>query len=350
MNQSKMPLAAQDCVDRILESRAVTPCDVMELRRMVYPDGVVSRAEAEALFLIESTRQGGCPEWGQFFREALSDHIVHQVQPSGYVTEESAEWLIGQINAISEPRTDTLVGLLANIVRIARDLPPGLAAFALKQAKNTAIYADGVDPMGEPHEAGKVTQADVEMLRRIIWAAGSEGHLAVSREEAEALFDIADATAGADNHPDWDEFFARAVGNYLVGATGRHVPSREMAIRREADADYEVSMMRVLTGALNGLGRLGSPGSMLMDMLDSRTLGEAIEERSRLENAARISAIADGQNLVGEKAQWLVERVNRNGRMTAPEEALIAFVAREATRFDAAVAVLVDQVKQAQAA
>lgn len=341
--------SVNECVARIKITRAVTAQDAADLRRAIYPDGVVSQAEAEALFQIERIREAGCGEWGQLFREALTDYVVNQVEPSGYVTDANAEWLMAQVSTFANPHTDTVVGLLTNILRVAKDQPPSLAAFTLKLAKSTAIYADGLDPMGEPHEAGKVSQADVEMLRRIIWAAGSEGHMAVSREEAEALFDIADATAGYENHSDWDEFFARAVGNYLIGATGRHVPSREMAIRRSADSDYESSMVHVMTGMLNGLGRLGSPGDMLMDLINNRTLGEETEERSRLENITRATAIADGQSLIGEKALWLVERVNRNGRITTPEEALVAFVAREATQVDPVVAVMVDKVRQSAA-
>lgn len=344
----EMSLDAQR--DRIVAARRITPEDVMALRRAIYPDGVVGAREAEALFAIEAACETRCAEWGLLFREALTDHAVHQAQPAGSVSEMNAAWLMEKVEAIRDPRADTVIALLVNIMASARDVPPTLAAFTLRQVKMTAIYADGVDAEGRPHVAGLVSQADVEMLRRIVWAAGCEGHMAVSREEAEALFDIADMTAGADNHPDWNEFFARAVGNYLIGATGRAVPSREIAMRRAADSDYETGMVRVLTGVLNGLGRLGSPREMLVDLLQTRTLGEAVEESWRVENATRAAAIADGQVLVGEKAAWLVERVNRNGRISAPEEALVAFVAREAARLDPAVAELVTQARQAMAA
>ncbi|MFX8278006.1 hypothetical protein ABTL45_19260, partial [Acinetobacter baumannii] len=73
-----------------------------------------------------------------------------------------------------------------------------------------------------------------------------EGLLAVSREEAEALFAIADATTGADNVADFENLFARAIGNYLLGATGRSVPPRDVALKWQTEAPYKADVVKAV--------------------------------------------------------------------------------------------------------
>ena len=46
---------------------------------------------------------------------------------------------------------------------------------------------------GKALEAGRITEGEVDMLRRILYAFGGDGHVAVTRDEADILFDIDEA-------------------------------------------------------------------------------------------------------------------------------------------------------------
>ena len=72
--------------------------DVTMLRREVFADGVVTLGEAEALFALDQTVRDKCPEWAPFFVEAVTDYIVHQEKPQGYISEDNANWLVRTIS------------------------------------------------------------------------------------------------------------------------------------------------------------------------------------------------------------------------------------------------------------
>ena len=72
----------------------ITAEDVIMLRREVFGDGVVTRGEAEALFALDSTAKDKCEEWPVFFVEAVTDYLVHQEKPAGYISRENADWLV----------------------------------------------------------------------------------------------------------------------------------------------------------------------------------------------------------------------------------------------------------------
>src|SRR5690606_12951914 len=57
----------------------------------------------------------------------------------------------------------------------------------------------------------------------------------VSREEAEALFDLHDLTANGANDADFDDLFFKAIAHYLIAHTGRSVPPRREALARRAN-------------------------------------------------------------------------------------------------------------------
>ena len=67
---------------------------------------------------------------------------------------------------------------------------------------------------GECHAPpGRVTRADVEALRRVLYVASSKGFDQVTRAEAAVLFSIAETTIDAPNDPAYADHFARAVAN-----------------------------------------------------------------------------------------------------------------------------------------
>lgn len=328
---------------RVAASGKIAPADIAELRRGIYADGVVTRAEAAALFEIERCRKDFDRGWSELFVEALSDFALNREPPVGYVSADTAGFIMGQIGLRRTPSTDAEVALLTNIIEKAREVPAELSAFALRHVKDTVMYGVGPDAMGREHGGGRVTEADVIALQRILWGAGSEGLMAVSRAEAEAMVAIANFTTGADNDPRFDELFAKALGNYLLGATGRQVPPREVSLRWETEPAYRRDVVGALAGALRGMPRMRDPRYVVDTIRDADTLLGDIDMAFLEQNHIRDMAIETASVMTPEKAGWLIDRIGQNGVLSEPEKALLRFVKREASAIDASLQPLLDR-------
>ena len=66
---------------------ALAPSDILSLRRIAWPDGRIDPAEAEAIFDLHEGLKSADREWVVFFVEAMSDYVVRQTKPAGYVDE-----------------------------------------------------------------------------------------------------------------------------------------------------------------------------------------------------------------------------------------------------------------------
>ena len=49
---------------------------------------MISADEAEALFTLNETCQQQDPAWAEFYIDALTDYLVNQVEPEGYLMAE----------------------------------------------------------------------------------------------------------------------------------------------------------------------------------------------------------------------------------------------------------------------
>lgn len=320
-----------DIARRVSATGRIEADDIQTVRRIVYAgDATVSQPEAEAIYAIERARRAHAPDWTALFIEIMSDYVLNQALPAGCVSEDNAAWIMGEVRKRKEPTLDGDVALMTALIENAREVPPAFSAFALALVKDAVIYGDGPDAKGREHVSGRVSDADVDMLRRILWGAGSEGLLAVSREEAEALFSIADATTGADNTAAFDDLFARAVGNYLIGATGRKVPPRDQALRWETEPAYKANVLGMLGKVLHTAHR-SLDGDFARDTVRNvGTLIEDVEIEQVTQNAMRDTELSIAAVLAPEKAGWLIDRIDRNGVMNGPERALVDFIGREA--------------------
>ena len=79
---------------------------------------------------------------------------------------------------------------------------------------------------GRRPSAGTIREPEVELVRRILYAFGGDGSVAVTRAEAEVLFDINDAIADPTANPAWADLFVKAITNVVMAASGRSVPTR----------------------------------------------------------------------------------------------------------------------------
>jgi len=275
--------------------------DVLELRRLVWPDGAVSDAEAEAVFALNRLARDAGPEWSDFLIEAMTEYVVNARSPRGYVDEANAAWLIDQVDRDGTPVTATELQLVARILESALNAPASLKAWALREVE-AGVRADG-----------RVGEDEVALLRRILFAAGSDGALVVSQDEAELLWRLKDACFRADNAPGWQKLFVQAVGNHLMAYSSYQPLERGEAARLEAFVDDRHSGVLGFFARMQGANPAAEAGKLLR--------GEAAPDHD--------TAVASANAITPAENQWLQGHVDADGARDPYEEALLAFVAEE---------------------
>jgi hypothetical protein len=246
---------------------------------------------------------------------------------------------MAHINRDGKVERKTELGLLVKVLEKARWSPVNLVRFALEQVKAAVIDGDGPLRSDQSSAKGQISDDDVDLLRRLLYAFGGDGHVAVTRAEAEVLFDINDATAEAEPNPAWTDLFVKAVANVVMAASGQMVPTREEALRREkwlADRG-ELSPAAMLTAMV----------TTSLDAVRGAYHDQSPEERAlaRLEHQ-RIEIITN-EVITAAEAEWLCERIGRDGRLTANEAALVAYLKKESPKIHPELQATVDRLSQA---
>jgi hypothetical protein len=309
-----------DIVAEVRASKRITAEHVQALRRSLYNDGVAESGEVEALFTLDEAATDHDPSWCMLFTEAVTDWLVEQQSPQGYISEANADWLLARIAHDGSVKTATELELLVKVLEKAKSSPDRLAVFALAQVKNAVVDGEGPLAGGGALEPGRVGRGEAELVRRILYAFGGDGNVAVTRAEAEILFDINDATADAENDPAWSELFVKAIANFMMAASSYAVPSRQEALRREEWLDAPSGgvadvFARMASGGLRGfLQAYREPGAE-----------SAWAER----NAANEAAARQSEAVTADEAEWLARRIGRDGALTANEKALLRFIRDE---------------------
>lgn len=313
-----MPMT--DLVAQVAASKKLTQEIALEARRRVYKDGAVDPREVEALFALDEAAERRDPAWVALFVEAIVDYLVRQESPAGYISEDNADWLIARISRNGVVTTETELELLVKALEVAKSSPSRLSAFALAQVKAAVLDGSGPVACGRQLQPGRVGRAEAELMRRILYAFGGDGNIAVTRAEAEVLFDINDATAEADNDPAWTDLFVKAVANCLMAASGYQAPPREVALRREAWLDSESGGVGDFLGRMLAGGLRGSLQAYREPDLKARWV-----ERNRRQDAA----IAAAERVSEDEAAWLAARIGRDGVLHDNEKALLRFIRTE---------------------
>jgi hypothetical protein len=249
----------------------------------------------------------------------MVDFCVRQSEPHGYVSDDMAQWLIARVSASGRVKTATEMEALIRVMEAAREVPPVLEDFAIKQVHEAVLHGGGVTRSGETLEPGQIGRGEVELLRRILYAAGGDNGLSISRREAELMFDINDAVADTSVDPAWADLFVKVNVNYLLSTQLHHPMSREEALRREewlneTDVNIGDFFSSILAGGLRGI-------------LDAYLSGDEDEIKRR--NQSRATDIAAAAPVTETEADWLVERINRDGDLHDAEKALLLFIKRE---------------------
>lgn len=308
------------CIDDIIRCGRITDSDAIKLRTLSYADRRISFEEADILFKLNDANLITSRLWNDFFIEVITGFIVDQAEPVGYVTAQNTAWLMERISHDGKVNTRTEFELAINILDRARWAPESLVKFTLGHVRDAVISGDGILRDGLRLKPGTIAEAEVELLRRILYAFGGDGNVAITRAEAEVLFEINDAVLNENPNPAWTDLFIKAIANAVMTASSYAVPIREEALRRDAWLDYRGDL---------------SPNGMVKKLLaDGFSLGNGYRPLTREESVLdrlerqRVELIVNEKVTEGESA-WLAERIGRDGCANANEAALLAYLHAE---------------------
>jgi hypothetical protein len=296
---------------------AAGPAGALALRRRIYASETVSRQDL--LKLLEISRAAGdsaSREFSALLAEVATDQLVRQVDPPKYVAREDVAWLIAHLGR-SGGLNRAEFGMLAEVLRQAINVPPGLVTFVVHEVEKKIVN-------GAPC---KVAHDDLDVLRTAVFAATEGSSLHVDKDSAEALFRIAHATSAADNDPGFDDFFAKAVGNYLMGIAMHCTPSVEDERRMNKWLEEKP---KGVDDILRAVLRFDASGDAItgIEFLTGDSDGEEARLRLANEAAARRRAIAS--EIDPAETDWLLAHLTRDGALTSAEKRLLSFLKEEA--------------------
>ena len=304
----------------ILKNNRVTDDDVLAVRREVYGDGVITPVEADFIFRINEL--GDKPQsWSELFVEAITSFLVHQTMPHGYINQANAAWLMARIDHDGIVETQTEIELLLRVLEKSRNATDSLEKYALEQVKQAVVYGRGALANGRELKPGHIGEAEVEMLRRVLYACASEGGIGISKLEAEALFDLSDMLGDEGHHESWQTLFVGAIANHLMMLAAWEEPDMAEALRREKW--LESRGRGFVVPSFKGFGEA------FKSMFSSETgLEFSNQNQSATTYAERVDEI---------EAVWLIDRLNRDGKLSANEKVLLRFLRDESPDIHAAL-------------
>jgi hypothetical protein len=312
-----MSFEFSDLAAQLKAGHPIDARDTLALRQWAWADGVISKSEAEGLFQLNALGKSPAREWVDFFVEAIVEFIVHQEEPKGYVSDENAAWLMAQLDADGRVESLGELELLVEVLEKSLNAPESLKTYALKQIEQIVLTGEGPTRVGEDIHSGRIDEAEVTLLRRVIFASGGSGPACVSADEAEMLFRLKDATLGASNAPGWQQLFVQGVGNHLMAHSSYHQFSRDEAIKHEAFMnDTHVN----IGGFLARLGQKFDFGGAQQALFDNDDLDE-IGAREAAETAD--AAVSPSENV------WLQAHINADNVNDPLEAALLEFLKSE---------------------
>ena len=285
----------------------VSADDVVFLRKHVFADGVVNRAELAALFALAEKAPQGDREWADYFAEAAADFFLREEEPHGYLTEEEFEHLEAFVARDGKKASAIELKLLISLMEKATSTPETMAEFAADQFRRL---------IRDRAKGGvRVTREDAELLRRYLYASAGDGSIAITKAEAELLFDLHELTCLSDNDPAWSDLFIKAIAAHLMAHVGYRPLPREEALRlhdwvKDQTVNPAGFFGRMVSGGLAGIR-------------------EAYGRKPSLagkKNADDAIAAAIAEQVNAQEADWLADRIGRNGKFDDIEKALLHYM------------------------
>lgn len=311
-----MSMHFRDLAAHAAPDGAISPEEILTLRRASWSDGRIDAEEAEAIFAINKRIRDHDADWADFFVESVTEFVLKGAEPLGHVDEAKADWLISWIARDGMLETLAELELVVRLLERASGAPQRLKDFAIAQIEQAVLTSAGPTRRGGALDPGAITDGEAQLLRRLLFAPASDRPAGVSRAEAELLFRLKDASIGAAHGDEWKRLFVQGVGNYLSAYTSYEPLSRERA------AELEEFMNRPSAG----VGRFFAQVARL-DLQSGFTglLGRGLARDRAAEEAEALAIPAD-------EPRCLNAQVHADAQVDEYERALMDFLAEEGAR------------------
>lgn len=296
----------------------VTADMLLALRREGWGDGIITRAEAEALFAVNNALKERSPEWCDFFVEAIGEHVLNGTPPRLQCSVDEAEWLIGQIDADGVIESMVELETLVRIVERAENVPDRLKHYVLEQIEREVLTGTGPTRCGGELAATRITAAECRIIRRVIFAGGGCAPAAVSRFEAEMLFRLKDATLAEENAAEWDDLFIDGVANFLKGFV---LPSAQLEHARKRELEAFIADNQASVGRF--MGRMVREVPQV-----ANHFGQVFGRKKPAGTDYQALATA-GEAITDYESEWLNRMIEADGEVDELESRLLARLAAE---------------------
>jgi hypothetical protein len=312
-----IPNVMMALIEKLAADGRISADEALDVRRAIFPDGAVSRPEAEALYLLNERVGGDDPSWNACFVEAICDHLLLADAPQGHVSDEGAAWLESRIGRDAVLEGPTELALLLTLLDKAESCPARLSELARQYVGHAVLSGKGYEGRDVALVPGQIGETELKMISRVLYASAGAGNVHVTREEAEWLFELDAATEGRAHVAGWRDLFVSALMNHLFAAGPSGLLDRDAMLGR-------AEWLKAGTGGLGAFfGRIFAGGRQgYVDNVDQPSPSEAMDSHNqKREGDARVAEALDAS-----EAAWLVTRIRADGRRTANEQALVEAV------------------------
>ncbi len=290
-------------------SRTATLEDVIAMRKIIYAQTLVTENDASLVLALDDSLIDFDPSWTELLIEVVCDFLVYQNLPEGYIDHAKAQWLLKKISVNGFVKSDTELEVLIKVIEASRRVPHFLTAFALQQVKEAVLNGEGPLARGGVLQKDRITHSEVALLRRILTASAGEAHIAISRSEAEILFELHEATLGTDNDPEWQELFVQSLAHYLAATSLHH-------------ASLDVGSV-LNDGYINGLFlKMTSSCSAAVH----HALNQVTPKHEPVIDIAAHHATQGQQVDVDVDVDWLMKRIMRDSHVSEIETKLLKYL------------------------
>lgn len=292
--------------------------ELLALRREGWGDGIITRAEAEALFAVNNALKERSPEWCDFFVEAIGEFVLNGTPPRLQCSAEEAEWLIGQIDHDGVVESMVELETMVRILERAENTPDRLKDYVLGVVEREVLTGTGPTRCGGALSATHISAAECRIIRRVIFASGGHGPAAVTRHDAEMLFRLKDATLAEENAAEWDDLFVDGVANFMKGFV---LPNAQLSHERKRELEAFIADSSVSVGRF--IGRFAKEAPQV-----ANHLGKVFGKKQ--DGGTDFDALAAAGDIVTDfESRWLEEMVSGDGEVDELETRLIARLAAE---------------------
>ena len=312
-----IPNVMMALVEKLAADGRISAEEALDVRRAIFPDGAVSRQEAEALFALNERVGGDDPAWNACFVEAICDHLLLAEEPKGHVTDEGAAWLENRIGRDCVLEGPTELALLLNVLEKAESCPARVSDLARECVGRAVLSGKGYEGRDPALVPGQIGDHELKLIGRVLFAAAGAGNVSVTRDEAEWLFELDAATEGRAHVAGWRDLFVSALMNHLFAAGPSSLLDRDAMMGRAQWLKAGNGGLGAFFGRIFAGGREG-----FVNNVEQANARDAMATHvNKREGEARVAEALDTS-----EAAWLVTRIRADGRRTANEQALVEAV------------------------